>query len=476
MVKVNFIIPPTNKRPVERIYGCNYGFFNQHNILMLYPATMLEKAGYKVKVTDFLVDGISDFNNFIKQDESDVYVFYSNFLSRDLDKETARRILNLKKAKIIFIGSDPSHKPEHYLFNENAFVIRGESEEIIVRLAKQNFKNLDKIKGISYLKNGTPKHNGFAGIIENIDTIPFPDRSLYKYPRKYGNTKFKKYPSTTMLTSRGCPYRCVFCVPNSLSFARELEYKKEHNCKPPLRLRSAENVIEEFKQIKKEGYNAVQILDDMFVWGKERVIKICNEIAPLKLELSILARADHLKDEDIIKAFVRAGVEYVDIGVESFNQKILDDVRKDVKVKDFHIAIKNLRKYGLEPEINIVFAGSKFETRETIKETLSELKKLKIKIVHLNACAPFPGTEFNKIAKENKWMITKEYVPIDPNRQSIIDFPHLKHKEVEKLLNKAWRQHYLNPEYLFRSLLEIKSPKEFKNKFMTMVNMFIRRN
>ncbi len=474
MKKVNFIVPPTNERPVERIYGCNYGFFSQHNILMLYPASALEKQGFDVKVTDFVVDELGDFQEYIKRDDSEVYVFYSNFLSRELDKKTAKRILNIKDAKIIFIGSDPSDKPEHYLTNEKMVVIRGESEDTIVKLIKQKFKNLEKIKGISYLKGNKVKHTGFPGIIENIDNIPFPNRKLYKSPRKYGNTKFQSYPSTTIITSRGCPYRCLFCVPNSLSFARELEYKKHHKCKPPLRLRSAENVIEEFKEIKKQGYNAVQVLDDMFVWGKERVIKICNEIAPLKLEISILARADHLKDEEVISAFVKAGIKYVDIGVESFNQKILDDIKKDVKVEDFYIAIKNLRKYGIEPEINIVFAGSPLETRETIKQTLKALKELNVKIVHLNACAPFPGTEFNKLAKEKGWMITPEYVPIDPNRQSIIDFPHLKHDEVERMLNKAWRQHYLNPIYLFRSLLEIRSPKEFKNKFVTMINMFLK--
>lgn len=474
MKKITFIVPPTESRPVERIYGCNYGFFNQHNILMLYPATMLQKGGFDVRVVDFLVDEIGDFNSFIKKDDSDVYVFYSNFLSRELDKSKAKQIFKLKKAKVMFIGSDPSSKPENYAINENVIVIRGESEKTIVKVIKGKFKNLAKIKGISYIKNSKIKHNGPAEVIEDLDELPFPERSLYKNPRKYGNTKFKNYPSTTILTSRGCPYRCVFCVPNSLSFARELEYKKYHKCKPPLRLRSAENVIEEFREIKKQKYQAVQILDDMFVWGKERVIKICNEIAPLNLEISILARADHLKDEEVIKAFVKAGIRYVDIGVESFDQKILNDMKKDVKVSDFYTAVRNLRKYGIEPEINLVFAGSPLETKETINQTLRALRKLKIKIVHLNACAPFPGTEFNNIAKENKWMITPEYVPIDPTRESIIDFPHLKHQEVEKILNRAWKKHYLNPRYLINQTFSVESFKEFKNKFRTMINMFLK--
>jgi len=133
-----------------------------------------------------------------------------------------------------------------------------------------------------------------------------------------------------------------------------------------------------------------------------------------------------------------------------------------------------LRKYKINPEINIVLAGSQYETRETIKQTLRTLRKLKVRVVHLNACAPFPGTEFNKIAKERGWMIYPEYVPIDPTKESIIDLPHLKHREVEKLLNREWKRHYLNPVFLMRELVTIRSFREFRNKFDTMKNMFLR--
>ena len=136
-MKINFLIPPPEKgKAVERIFGCNYGFFSQHNVLMLYPATVLKQNGFDVKVTDCVADGIEDLKSFIKRDDCRVYVFYTNFLSRELDKKSARLILGVKDAKIVFIGSDPSYKPEQYLMNENCFVIRGESEEIILKLIK----------------------------------------------------------------------------------------------------------------------------------------------------------------------------------------------------------------------------------------------------------------------------------------------------------------------------------------------------
>ena len=94
-----------------------------------------------------------------------------------------------------------------------------------------------------------------------------------------------------MISSRGCAYNCYYCVPNSLDFAREIEFKRYDPMrkKPPVRMRSAKNIIEEIKMLHSQGFNSISFLDDQFVWNKERIIKICDGIKDLNMEWSCLA-------------------------------------------------------------------------------------------------------------------------------------------------------------------------------------------
>jgi len=470
--KVHFIVPPSKGKLIDRIFGCNYAFFIQQNIFMLYPATILKENGFNVEVTDAPVDGLKRMEDIIRV-KADAYCFYSNFLSREIDLKAASVITSsLDRVPVIFMGSDPTCFPENYVVDKNYYVIRGEPELTLLRLLSE-IEKVEKIPGVSWMtKNKQIVHNPTAGIIENLDLLPHPDRLLCKNPFKYLNPKFKKQPCTTILTSRGCPYRCIYCVPNSLSFAREIEYKRFFGKKPPVKFRSPEDVITEFIEIKDQKYKAVQIVDDEFTLDKRRVLKICEGIKDLDLEIGCLARADHLADEELIRALSKAGVTHIDIGVESFCQKILDHIRKDLDIKAFYKAYSLLKKYGIEPELNVLLGASPLENKETIEYTLREIRRLDPEILHVQVCTPFPGTEFYEQAKRQGWIITGDYVPVDPMNEAIISYPHLSKKELEKYLLLFKRKHYLRPKYLIKQLLKTQSLRQLKNKILTMYRMF----
>ena len=470
-MKIHFLIPPTSeKRNPDRIFGCNYAFFVQQNIFILYPATYLKTKGFEVEFTDCMVEkkSLED----VLSNEADVYVFYSVFLSKEIDINTADIIQKKWPNKpIIFVGSDPTIHPEKYCKKPSRFVIRGESEKTILELCeelKKREQKFRKIKGLTYFSEKTKKKidNPPRNYLKDIDKLPFPDRTLIKKPFKYSNPKFKKFPSTTMLTSRGCAFRCYFCIPNSLSFAREVEWKRYHKKKPPVTKRSPKDIIEEFKQIKKQGYNSVFIIDDQFVWGKERTIEILRGIRPLKMEIALLARCDMLSDEELVKEMALSNVKFVDLGIESFDQKILDDSKKDLDIKTIEKSVKNLKKYNIEPEINVLFGCSPLETKKTIKDTIKQVEDMDVEVVHATVCTPFPGTDFREIAIKKGWTITgnKEYIPIDPGADSLISYPHLSREDLIKEVKSLYRKHYFNPRYIFRQFLNIKSFEEFKNK------------
>jgi radical SAM superfamily enzyme YgiQ (UPF0313 family) len=481
--KIHFLIPPPlevgGKCP-DRIFGCNYAFFFQHNIFILYPATLLKKAGYDVRIIDCTIE--NETIDSALNDEADAYVFYSVFLSREIDLKTASVIESAlsKDIPIIFMGSDPTHCPEKYLLSPNRFVVRGEPEHSLLDLINnlechcegQSPEAISKVEGVSWYDNEKVIHNPHRKYIEDLDSLPFPDRTLLKNPQKYFNAKFKKLPSTTILTSRGCAFKCYFCVPNSLSFARELECKRWTGAKPPVTKRSASNIIEEFKEVAGSGYNAVFILDDQFIWGKARTLEILEGIKDLNLEISLLARPDMLTDRELVNKMAEAGVRHVDLGVESFNENILRDIKKDLDVSTIEKSITLLKEAHVKPEINIMLGASPLETEETIKDTLEKVKRYDVDIVHAKICAPFPGTEFHDIAKKSGWMITKEYEPIDTASDSLISYPHLSREKLIGLLRTFYREHYFNPRYLIKHLAALKSFSELKNKARTAVNMW----
>jgi radical SAM superfamily enzyme YgiQ (UPF0313 family) len=466
-MKITFLIPPSKNKIPERIYGCSYQIHSEPELPILYVASVLEKEKYNVDFRDFTLEDNSDasFEEFIKNSDCDIFIFHSVFLSKDIDVPAAKKIRHYKKnAYILFFGPEPTRVPEKFIFDRKVIVARGEPEIIIKNLVDSLTKgaNFSNLKGISFIKDGAIIHNETFGIIEDLDSLPFPARNLIKkYQRKFYNAKIPSKPHTLILTSRGCAFRCYFCVPNAISWARELEWRKYHkNEKPPLKLRSAENILDEFKDMKSQGYKSAWIMDDMFLWGKERSAQILDGIKETGIEFGILARADFIC-ENIAKKLKEADCKIVDMGIESFDQKVLDYIKKDLKVEDAYTAIDLLKKEKIIPEINLMFGVCPFETKEKLKETIKKAIDLKAKYALFSIATPFPGTELEQKAKDEGWLIGKDYETLiktlDPGSKSLLSFPQLSNKDLEEIVRYAKIKFYFRPSYIFWRLTEIKS-------------------
>jgi anaerobic magnesium-protoporphyrin IX monomethyl ester cyclase len=471
-VKVLFLIPPPldDKPPAERIFGCNYGIYAQPNIFILYPATVLKEAGHTVELIDFPINGKgrSEFERLSERQDYDVVVFYTVFLSRKTDIE-ARDILSKKNpaTRFVFISTEPSASPDDFV-NDKSVVIRGEPESRVgaVMEAFAGQGSFGDIPGISFMGENGPVHNGNTQVIEDLDSLPFPDRLLLD-SKDYHNPKLGVLPFTTMVASRGCSFGCYYCVPNSQSFSREIEFKRRNNDdakKPPVRLRSAGNVVDEFKELANAGYKGISFLDDQFVWGAERTNAICSGIEGLGVEWSCLARADMLQDREMVAAMGRAGCRYVDIGIESFTQEILDYIGKGHAVDAVYPAVENLKAAGIEPELNILIGACPLETESTIEHTFEEVLKLDVDYVLFSVCTPFPYTRFNARAKHEGWMIKPEYEPIDPIKESFVSYPHLTKEQLDKSIRSLYRRYYFRPGYMLKRLRKVRSFRDLVNK------------
>lgn len=479
-MKVTFLMPPSldGTGTADRCFGCNYGIYPLPHLPTLMVATLLRDNGFDVAIHDFAAkkESIEDFSRFIRQDQSDIYVFFSVFLSGETDILARKMIRALRlKSRFIFCGTQPTSNPGQFLDCEDSYIVRGEPEFSLLFLAQslELHNDLSGVRGLSYLKDGTIVNNEPAELLQ-ADALPIPDRTLLDHTPYY-NPKLSRLPHTAILTSRGCFGKCWYCVPNSLSFARELEFKRFCGKKPVPRLNSVERVIREFKEIHSLGFQSVTVLDDEFLWSDDRTVRICEGIRDLHLEWLCLARPDMITERSV-EAMATAGCKYIDLGIESFSQEILDAVGKDITVQQARDAIVIIKKYGIEPKVNILFGASPLETEETIRQTIDMAESLGVRYVLYNIAAPFPGTEFYYAARKNHWFVTpdNDYHPLDPTSEAIISYPNLSKERLEHLLSYAYRRHYFNPKYMIAQARDVTSLSDLRHKLTAAMGLFRR--
>lgn len=465
-MKLTFVIPPepTKNAPAERTAGCTRVVYPAPNIYELTVIAVLEQNGYNVTYQDFVFDKktTDDFKQYIAADKSDVYYIWSVNLSRAADLQ-ARDIIRAAhpEAYICFLGPGATYFTQLYLNHERDVVVRGEPEYTALEWtdAVKNGTAWNEIKGISYLADGKMTHNAPRAVGKSFDELPFPARHHIAH-RQYHNPKLKLAPYTTMLTSRNCPFKCIYCVPSSLSFARELEFRRNNNRKPPIAFRSIESVEKELKELHEAGYRAIGFMDDEFIWDEERTRGLCNALKKYGFKWGCQARVDTIT-EPIARMLGESGCLYVDLGVESFNDEILKYIKKGITREQIYAAIKLLKKYKVPVKLNILIGTSPLETKETLRDTLRQAQKLRVDQIMFNIVSPFPGTEFYELAKENGWIDGGEYVPTNVQRESILNYPHLSARDMEKILYQYNLRYFLSPYVVWSHLRRFTNFSEF---------------
>lgn len=465
-MKLTFLVPPSfdGKKPAERTAGCTRVVYLAPNIYELTVMAVLENAGHEVKYRNFIYAGESksDFDAFIASDVSDVYCLWTVNLSIGNDLEAIDIIRRWHPdAKVVFLGPGPTYFTHKCLRSANDIVVRGEPEQTIVELMAALASNGDlaSVAGISFMNGSEVVTTRPRPLLKNLDELPFPARHFIA-DMTFRNPKLKTGPYTTAVTSRNCPYHCIYCVPSSLTFAREIEHRRLTGHKPPISFRSPESIDREMTELVKAGYKAVGFMDDNFIWNEDRTRAICEIMARHGLVWGCEARVDAIT-EPIAEMLGRSGCRYIDLGVESFDDRILSYIKKGITSADIYRAISLLKKYKVPVKLNVLIGSCPLETKETIKHTLHEAKRLNVDQVMFNIVSPFPGTEFYTMAKENGWLTTPDYVPTDVQRESILNFPELSAHDMERILYRNNLSFFLSPKLVWKQLRRFRSWGEF---------------
>jgi len=344
------------------------------------------------------------------------------------------------------------------------FIVLGEGERPFNDLIN-NLDNEDKLKDIKglifYDKDKHYIHTGLPGLIQNLDEISIPARNLVDnnlYSSVLGTSKLV----TTMITSRGCPYKCLFC-------------DRPHLGKV-FRARTAEGVLKEINDCLKYGIREFLMYDDTFTIDRQRVFDICDMIIDQKLDIiwDIRARVNTV-DEELLKKLKQAGCIRIHYGVESGTQKILNVLRKGITLEQVEKAFALTRKVGIET-LAYFMIGNPTEDRLDIERTIKFIKKIKPDYVHITATIPFPATNLYAMALEQG--VISNDVWLSFAKSPSIDFipplwtEKLTPEELHQYIKKAYRKFYFRPSYIIKRLLALRSAEEFKIKAKAGLSMF----
>ena len=316
------------------------------------------------------------------------------------------------------------------------------------------------LPGISYRSknDGTIKHNPDAEYITDLDEIPLASDFIKRH-LDYKDYFFAaaEYPEIQIFTGRGCPCRCNFCVyPQTMH---------GHG----YRLRSPQNVVEEFKFIAENFPDVKEIVieDDTFTINRKRVTEICELLIETGLNKRFKwlcnARVNTL-DLETMKLMKKAGCRLVIPGIESGTQEILDNIKKGTTIKEIREYIKNTKKAGLLVHA-CYMVGNQGETKETMQKTLELALELNTDTAQFFPLIPYPGTEayeWNKSRGYIKYGYS-EYCKEDGTHNCVLDLPGISGEEMVKFCNDARKKYYLRPGYiLHRLVMGLKDPNDLK--------------
>jgi anaerobic magnesium-protoporphyrin IX monomethyl ester cyclase len=342
-------------------------------------------------------------------------------------------------------------------------VVRGEAEETIVevvRALEETGQNGDpttglclpdepwaKIPGLCYRNlAGEVVHNPARRLRHDVESIPWPAYHLFKIEH-YTNLQpitdglDRHARAYTLLTSRGCPYQCIYCS------------------KPitgnTWRARSPEDVVAEWRYLVEElGATEIGITDDVWNLKLDRAKEICRLLIAEGLNrvpwITVHGmRADHT-DAELFELMKQAGCKRVGFGVESGNQAVLDSIKKRQTLGDVRRAFKEARAAGLQTMGFFIF-GLPADTEETMEDTIRFALELDPDMANFMIAAPFPGTELWEIARREGRLFSmnwRDYAIHDERAR--YELPTLPPELVERKWHEANRRFYLRPSQLWR--------------------------
>lgn len=370
-----------------------------------YIASLAIQDGHQVKFIDANADDLSaaELLPMMQDYKPECVLTVSSSLDRwicpHLKIQESFRVLETAKQlnaeiRTALIGPHGTTAPEEMIQRSTAVdaVIRGEPELIARDWINAGREDLERITGLTYRQNGEVRNTADRPYMDNLDVLPFPAYHLFPLSKYHYRDHCLQRPFTVALASRGCPYKCTFC----LTIMQGKQW----------RLRDSKKVADELEWLSREHkIRSVMFFDYEFGLNRDRTLDLCAEIGSRNLPLTwgCEMRVSDAK-EDVLRAMKDAGCNFIGFGVESGNQEILNKTKKGITLEQVRKAFALTQKLNINCDKPYWILGLPGETMESIEKTIEFSLEL-----HANSrfpgnsafAVPYVGTEIHQIAIKN---------------------------------------------------------------------------
>ena len=370
------------------------GTYIPYNLALL--AAITEKAGHEAKIIDGELEKIS-LEEIVKRSvdyNPDIVVLTGMTPFYNIAVECAGLLKEKNLKASICVGGPHTTIMQEKAFNkEFDFGFVGDGEESWMKFldAKESKISFTEVPGLMYRENGEVKKVKRAHATKNLDEYPMAAYHLLKMGDYKIGTLNGRLPFTSIMTFRGCPWKCIFCASDALDTTRILK-------------RSIKSVVDEMQHIV-EKYNVrhFMVLDDVLTLVRKRTVEFCNEIINRKLNITFegSTRAN-LLDEELVALMKKAGLSRLSFGLETVDEDMRKTMNKKVPLEAYTQSNALLNKYNVEA-LNSVMIGLPGETEANVWKTLNFLSKSKeVKQANFAIATPYPGTKFHEMAEKGE--------------------------------------------------------------------------
>ncbi len=359
--------------------------------------------------------------------------------------------------------SDPSWQPAWTRVESSAHSLHGDNGHPVPDMflpvlpanatdpndSRPGANQLAAIKGLGWRRADEIIVNWDRPFFKSLDDLPMPLHHLL--PMDKYRMPMIKGPYSFIVTSRGCPAGCKYCI-------------KHVTFQNSVRLRSPEKLIEEMWLMPDLGVHHIHMYADLFTISRDQVIELCKLILRegLKVTWTCNSRVDYV-DEEMLRYMGRAGCTLISWGIESGNELILKRAHKGYKMEQAHKALRWAKQAGIK-NWGYFIVGLPGETVETIQETIALSKALPLDIALFHVAAPYPGTPFFFEVVENGWFRPgTNWEEVDMDQATVLDYPNFKAEELLYWQKRAFREWAFRPGPVWTMLTSMNSWAGFKS-------------
>lgn len=440
-------------RSQNRIIKHRSDKFLQYPIFLAYSAAQLKAAGFKVFYIDSVIQdfGFDRTISEARKIQPDALFMETTTPSIEADYKSLTALKDETSAKIIVGGPHATYFNKQVLEDCPAIdvVIRHEFDTKIADVVR-NLNDLTPVKGVTYRDGDAIIDNGDGSLAEDLDAVPFPDRNTIPW-KWYLEAWYSRKPFMNMMTSRGCPYHCAFCLwPQSMYGHKQ-------------RFRSLNNVFAEIDfLVERYGVRELNIDDGTFTTRRERVLEFCRRLKDGRYDLiwTCNGRVDNI-DPEMLREMRRAGCKLIRLGVESGSQGVLDKIKKGLTLKQIEDGVRMVKKSGIQALGGFMF-GFPYDSRETVEQTLAFAKKLSPDQVQFSINMCYPGTSLYEYALENDLILAKGFKEFDMTYGPVVRTVDMERSELKNILARAYKEFYFRPTFLVQTLFNMRDMDEIK--------------